>query len=366
MLTKDDLKKLAGVCGPCLTIFEPLRDEYSQVTKPDTRVVAAIQEAGRLLEAKGFSAAERDEMLQPLNKIAANTDWKAAKGSLAMFRAPGFTMTEFWPEPLAHRVHFGQEFLVLPLLAGLQGEHDFWLLALTIKAVRLFRGSRKGLVEVALPRGVPRSLAEAGEFGTHRDNRARSSRSRNEAGADYLHDFFTAVERGIRPLLEADRQPLILAGVTRELAIYRKVNTYSPLLSGAIHGSPFDSGADALYRRAAELMVAYSAQDIETKLNKREEEAGRALAITDPAAVIEAAGAGQVDVLILSPAAPGFAQREESINWAALATIRHGGKFALAGGSQPEAGISALLRFRPTEEEESATEMRLPAALHVT
>jgi len=62
MLTKDDLKKLAGVCGPCLTIIEPLRDEYSQVTKPATRVVAAIQEAGRLLEEKGFSAAERDEM----------------------------------------------------------------------------------------------------------------------------------------------------------------------------------------------------------------------------------------------------------------------------------------------------------------
>ena len=266
MLTNDNLRKLAGVRGPCLTIFEPLRDEYSRVTKPNTRVGAALREAGRLLEEKGFSAAEREEMLRPLSKIAGDTNWKAVKGSLAMFRAPGFTMTELWPEVLAHRVHFGQEFLLLPLLPGLQGEHDFWLLTLTIKAVRLFRGSRKGLVEVALPRGVPRSLAEAGEFTTHRDNRARSSRSRNEAGADYLHDFFAAVERGIRPLLEADRQPLILAGVTRELAIYRKLNTYSPVLSGAIHGSPFDSGADALYRGAAELMVAYSAQDIETRL----------------------------------------------------------------------------------------------------
>ena len=80
--------------------------------------------------------------------------------------------------------------------------------------------------------------------------------------------------------------------------------------------------------------------------------------------MIEAAGAGQVDVLILAPAAPGLAQREEAINWAALATIRHGGKFAVASGSQPEAGISAILRFPAPEEMASTTEMRLPAALH--
>jgi len=363
MLTQGDLKRLAGVCGPCLTIFEPLRDEYSQVTKPATRVAAAIQEAGRLLAEKGFSPGERDEMLEPLRNVEANTEWKSRKGSLVMFRAPDFTMTSFWPDALAHRVHFGQEFLILPLLPGMQGGHEFWLLALTMKAVRLFRGSRSGLVETALPRGVPRSITEAGELG-HSDQNPRG-RSRwgsggvngRAAGADYVHDFFKAIERGIRPLLEEDRQPLILAGVTRELAIYRKVNTYSPLLAGAIHGSPYDSGADALYGKASELMAAYSARLMDANLSQLEEGAGRGLTSTDLAAVIEAAGEGQVEVLIVSRGAPGFAQREEAINWAALATLRNSGTVEVVERAQPESGVAATLRFRAAEaESENRTE----------
>jgi hypothetical protein len=109
MLTHKDLKKLAAVSGPCLTIFQPLRDDYSEVGKPVTRIVAAVQEAERLLTERGFDPAERDEMLRPLLKVAKNTDWTGRKGSLVMFRSPGFTLANFWPDTLASRVHFAQD-----------------------------------------------------------------------------------------------------------------------------------------------------------------------------------------------------------------------------------------------------------------
>jgi len=98
MFTHEDLKRLATVSGPCLTIFEPLRDNYSQVTKPGTRMVAAIQEAARLLEENGFDADEREDILRPLTKLALNTDWTGRKGSFVMFRAPDFTLASFWPD----------------------------------------------------------------------------------------------------------------------------------------------------------------------------------------------------------------------------------------------------------------------------
>ena len=205
MLTNEDLKRLAAVSGPCLTIIEPLRDNYSQVTKPDTRIMAAIQEAARLLEGKGFDAAERDEMLRPLTKVALNTDWTGRKGSLVMFRSPEFTVTCFWPDPLPSRVHFAEEFLLLPLLPGFLTKRDFWLLALSIKSVRLFRGTSDGLVEAPLPNGVARSLSEDEEFdqpttvseavepgpsvGGMKGVQFGTS-SANELQADYLHDYF--------------------------------------------------------------------------------------------------------------------------------------------------------------------------------
>lgn len=72
----------------------------------------------------------------------------------------------------------------------------------------------------------------------------------------------------------------------------------------------------------------------------------------DPAAVIEAARIGRVREPIVSPGSPCFAQREETINWAALATIRNSG---FISGSAPTGGNGdgAILRFRPAGETEA-------------
>jgi len=362
MLTHDDLKRIAAVSGPCLTIFEPLRGAHIQGTRADSGITAAIQKAGHLLTENGFEPENRDEMLRPLLKVASNTDWTGRKGSLVLFRAPGFTMANFWPEALAPRVHFGHEFLILPLLPGLQGQHDFWLLGLSIKKIRLFRGSRSGLVEVVLPKEVPKSLSQDEAF----DQPDHSLRGRNTAGPsvgtmkgvqfgtsstkelqpDYLHDFFKAIDHGIHPILNRNRKPLILAGVTREQAIYRRANTYPSVLAGGIYGSPDSLGEDVLFARAVELMAAYSARAANESLRELDQAADRALLIRDPAAVAEAAGKGQVEELIVSADGPGFEQREDMINWAALATIRNSGKISVLVDSQLESGVAAVLRFR--------------------
>jgi len=362
MFTQDDLKRLAAVTGPCLTIFQPLRDTWSQVTRPETRIVAAVQEAGRLLEEKGFSAADRDEMLRPLNKIAANTDWAGRTGSFVMFRAPDFTLTSFWPDELAPRVHFAEEFLVLPLLAGFQRSRDFWLLALSIKAVRLYRGTGEGLTEVALPAGVPASLAANEEF----DQPDHSLRGRSSAGPSlggmkgvqfstaaahegepaYLHDFFKDIDKGIRPVLARDPHPLILAGVKRELAIYRAVNTWAPLVEGEVPGNTEALPADVLYAKGAEVLAEHAANGTEAALRDMDTAAGRGLLTEDPTDIIKAAGFGQVAELLVATAAPAFVRREAFINWAALGTIRNGGKVRFVKTDKPEDGVAAILRYR--------------------
>jgi hypothetical protein len=267
-----------------------------------------------------------------------------------MFRAPDFTMVHFWPEALAPRIHFGQEFLVLPLLPELLSNRDFWLLALSIRSVRLFRGGRNGLVEAPLPRGVPRSLSQNEQFDrpdhSLRDRAGAGPSSAHELQPNYLHDFFKAIEHGIHPILMADRQPLILAGVTRELAIYRRVNAYSPVLTGAIHGSPEALGMEALQTRAMELISAYSAMATDGTLREMDEAASHSLLVTDPAEIIEDARIGQVDELIVSAAASGFVQREDSVNWAALATIRNSGRISVLSAGQLQSGVAAILRFR--------------------
>lgn len=373
MLNHENLKRLAAVSGPCLTIIQPLRDSWSQVTKPQTRIVAALQTAARLLEEKGYKPEEREEMLRPLDKLAANTDWSGRTGSFVMFRAPDFTLTSFWPDELAPRVRFAEEFLVLPLLGGLFRERDFWLLALSIKNVRLYRGSSESLTEVPLPAGVASSLAEDEEF----DQPDHSLRGRSTAGPSvggmkgvqfttaaaqegeptYLHDFFKSIDRGIHPLLAGDPHPLILAGVKRELAIYRSVNTWFPLVPGEIHGNAETAAPDFLRKEAAGLLAAYSLKDAETIRHDMDAAAGRGLLVEDPAAAMQAAGMGQVAELILATAAPGFAKREAVVNWAVLATVRNGGKVFLLDAAEPSGGLAAILRYRAPVEAGATSEI---------
>jgi len=341
MLAQDDLKRIAAVSGPCLTIFEPLRSAHLQGARPDTGITAAIQKAGQLLTENGFDSENRDEMLRPLLKVAANTDWTGRKGSLILFRAPGFTTASFWPDALAPLVHFGGEFYVLPLLPGLQEKHDYWLLALSLKKVRLFRGSRDGIVEIALPGDVPGGLSSGDASGRHGTTSAREPR------ADRLHDFFKSIDRGIHPILTGSRKPLILAGATRELSAYRRVNTYPSVLAGGINGSPDALGETLLFAKAGDLMSAYSNGTASTALRDLEAAADHALLIKDPLVAAEAAGRGQVGELIVSCVGPGFEQNGETINRAALATIRNSGKINVLTDSRLESGVAAVLRFRP-------------------
>ena len=342
--------------------MQPLRDLWSQVTKPETRIVAAIQEAARLLEEKGFSTVERDEMLRPLKKLAENTDWAGRTGSFVMFRAPDFTLTSFWPDDLAPRVHFAEEFLVLPLLPGLQRDRNFWLLALSIKSVKLYRGSEAGLIEAPLPQGVAANLTADEAFDTPDHSlRGRSSAgpsvggmkgvqfttaTAHEGESTYLHDFFRAIDRGIHPLLAHDPHPLILAGVTRELSIYRKVNTWAPLVTEEIHGSTETFAADFLRAKGAELAGAFAMNGTEAALRDVDIAVRRGLAEADPEAMIEAAGRGHIAELLIESAAAGSGQREAFINWNALATIRNGGKIRFVNAALPGEGITAILRYR--------------------
>lgn len=370
MMVPDDLKKLAGIDGPCLSIFQPLRDEFSQVTKADTRLTAAAQTADALLTEKGFDAADREEFLRPVFKVAGNTDWAGRTGSMVIFRAPGFTQASFWPDTLRPRVHLGDEFLILPLLTGLAAQRDFWILTLSIHQVRLFRGSQQGLSEVTLPNDLPRNLAEAGGFdkpdhdlenrsapgvATGQTAAVRSgTSSANETQGRYLHDFFRMIDRAIQPILAGSGHPLIIAAVARELALYREVNTYTQLLEQAIHGSPESLGPDRLHKAALELVAAESAHTADRVRHEMDAAAGRGLLLKDLAAINEAARIGQVERLFVEPN-PQDQDHENLINATALEVIRNSGTVVSS-----EAGVAAILRYRvaPAPEPELAASQR--------
>lgn len=357
MIRFDDLKDLAAIQGPCLSIFQPLRDEFSQVTKADTRLTAAAKKADALLEKKIFDSTAREEFLSPIFKLARNTDWSGRAGSMVIFRAPGFTKATFWPDSLDSRVHAGDEFLLLPLLPGLAAQRRFWILTLSIKRIRLFRGTEEGFSEVQLPKDLPLSLAEAGAFDQpdhDLENRSTATgaggqiaavrsgtTNLNETMGQYLHDFFRKIDRAIHPILGPTGDPLIIAAVERELAIYREINTYPALLDQTIQGSPEPVAEDRLRRAAADLLAARSKGAAEQMRREMDRAADKGLLTTDLDAIEAAARIGQIDSLFFEPRP---ASNEERINEAALAVLRNSG--TVASCESLATSVAAILRYR--------------------
>ncbi|MDE3198863.1 MAG: hypothetical protein KGN84_21115, partial [Acidobacteriota bacterium] len=241
MLNKDDLKRLAGIQGPCLTLFEPVRDGGARENNPEARIAAAAHRAAAMLAERGYSEESREEFIRPILKVAANTNWENRIGSVVIFRSPGFTKADFWPDELESTLRLEEEFFVLPLIGRITARTDFWFLALSLKEVRLFRLEGDGFQEVGLGEGVPVSLRSAGGFDVpERDLEGRSApgvstgqtaairfgtQSFREARNLYIHDFFKRIDRAVRPIVARTDDPLVVAGVARELAAYREVNT---------------------------------------------------------------------------------------------------------------------------------------------
>lgn len=361
MIGFADLKELAAVQGPCVSIFQPMRDTFSQVTKAETRLTAAAQKAGELLAPKIFDSAAREDFLRPIFKLAANTDWAERSGSMVVFRAPGFTKASFWPDILDAAVRVGDEFFILPLLPRLAVPRNYWILALSIKSIHLFRGTPEGLSEVALPKDLARSLEEDEAF----DKPDHDLESRHKLGAgpnaqgapvrsgtstlnekqpEYLHDFFRQIDRAIQPILAGSGDPLVLAAVEREIAIYREINTYRALMTQAIQGSPEPISIDRLRRTATDLVAADSGKAADEARRDMDRAAGRGLLTTDLTAIEEAAQIGQVDRLFIEPRP---ASNEDRINQAALAVMRNSGTVTSCGSL--ETSVAAILRYRVTE-----------------
>ena len=367
MITPDDVKKLAAIPGPCLSVFQPLRDVFSQVTKPDTRLTGAAQRADALLCDMGFDDAAREKFLGPIHRIVRNINWSGRTGSVIIFRAQGFTKACFWPDALAPRVHLAGEFFILPLLTGLGAPRNFWVLALSINGIRLFRGAMQGLTEVELPKELPRSLSEAGGFDQpDHDLEGRSApgastgqtaavrfgtSSAHETKKRHLHDFFKMIDRAIKPILQRTSDPLVLAAVPRELAIYREVNTYVPLLDEAIHGNPDALGEHRLHQTALELLAAGSGQAAVQSRHEMDTAAGKGLLLRELTAILQAAGAGQIERLFVraNPRAD-----EDLVNAAALAVFRNSGSVICDESLTANEDVAAILRYRVATEPEPA------------
>jgi hypothetical protein len=357
-----DLKELAFVEGPCLTITVPVRPAENTSRQDYMRLKSGAQAAETTLAERGLNPKQIREFLDPVSHIEGDS-WGVDFGSLIVFRSPKAFRCFRVREQLKDSSVVSDRFQVLPLLRALQDEAKrFYVLALSQKHVRLLRCTNHSSDEVPLGTNVPTGLEQWLNTRTPTTSPDRSPSRASETGStagtfNSVHDrdnldphignFFHRINEAVSEVLRGETAPLVLAGVDYETSMYREINSYGHLAEGHVHGSPESLKGGELHKRAMEVAHRAFEEPMNKALQLYEKLGGSERVASKPDAVSKLAQEGRIAYLFVADGARDASTDDDLLNTAALQTVAHGGEVWVTSPEKvPGHGpVAALLRF---------------------
>jgi hypothetical protein len=366
-LEAADLERLCSLQGTCITVLLPGYKPGAAST-PDATPLKHLLRTAVDTPALRKMGKEANALLEPLQELAETPDLKSGGEGLALFSALGFTAGYRASARVAPKLVAAKHPFIRPLLADAYAPAEMFALALSRKHPRLFRCHHRAAEELDFPPGVPKSLAEAGEFDQPDHDLANRSASGTSTGSrfavrfgtlsdresapEYLHHYFALVDRGLSPLVKA--VPVLLMGVAAEIAAFRNVRCHLNLMETQFAGNADFATADDAAGKAREAAFASYRLQGENMLREFREMPDRNRACTGLSRVLAAADQGRVHQLLLAEETQIPAQQrknmldgEDVLNAIAVQTIRKSGHvFTLPAEVMGDAApVAAILRY---------------------
>lgn len=364
----------------CVSIFMPTYRPKGDARQDPIRLRNLLRDAEQRLGDNGFGE-RAAEVLKPVHELTHDAEfWRHPRKGVAVFNAPGFFRAYHLPIEVRERVVLADRFFLRPLMPLYQTRGRFYVLALSLNAVRVFEGWREGIHEIDLEGVVPASFDDAlgydqydsvvqvhststsglgrqkGMVHGHGDN------DQEKLKKDVLH-YFQLVAKGLTALLHDKRAPLVLAAVQEHFPLYRTANKHPQLLDDGLTGSPDALAPHEIHDRAWPLAERFLLRERDGALERYREMRASGRASNEVEDLVRAAEEGRVDVLLLSEDSELWGTfdaenakvklhldpdngDEELLDRAAYSTLACGGTvFTLPAGRLPE-GRPAAAVFR--------------------
>lgn len=383
MLQPADIKTLIGHHGKwCVSLYMPTQRPGREPQQNPIRLKNLLAEAETKLLANGLRRPEVQKLMRPAEELLWNKEfWQHQGDGLAIFLAKDFEKLYRLPVEFEELLVIGNSFHVKALLPCVGRDIRFYVLAVSLKNVRLFLGNADTMSEMELD--FPTSIGDTLWMDDPEKflNLHASSASTGEAkgGSSIFHGhtitddekknilrFFQSVNQGLNEVLEEKTVPMVLAGVDYLLPIYREASSYNNLLEDVISGNPDRENLNDLHKKAREIIKPLFEESQKKAYEKFEQLSGQqsALAIRDLEEAIKAARFGQVETLFVPLSAHKWgrydaetnkvlaghevgSEDEDLLDLAAAETILNSGQvFAVPTDQIPGGGeIAAVLRY---------------------
>jgi len=278
LFNRSKLRQLAELQDDvCISLYLPTYRDESNWSQNTTRLKNLLRDARDQLRDQDYREEEIDQLLGDARQLLDRPSfWRSNIGDgLAVFITA--ENTELFRLPLSFEevAIVGDRFHLKPLFPIIAANNRFYLLALSQNDVRLYQGTHQSISEIEAAE-IPADIVEAlqqyedpeEQIQLHIQNKATNADGARMDAAhhghgggnsddmsgepqDELKRFFREVDESVSEYIGGEDVPLVLAGVSEYLPLYREINSYPQLIEDEIvSGNPETLNGDSLHEKA--------------------------------------------------------------------------------------------------------------------
>jgi hypothetical protein len=217
---------------PSLSIIAPTHRTVPDSLQDPIRVKNLVSDAtNRLQEECGKREAE--PLLEKLNALVAEVNWTYTLDGLAFFVSKDYAARFDLPFDVTERVLIDDSFATRDLVFALNRSPRYYVLVLSGQPTRLFEAVRERLQELQVGEFPMEHEEPGGAEPLPGGYGVRRSAYRDE----YDRQFFRKVDEELSKILADDPLPVVVTGVTRNLAFWDELSVNKAHCAGTLEGS---------------------------------------------------------------------------------------------------------------------------------
>jgi hypothetical protein len=313
-ITRDEIRDLLQLPGrPCVSIYMPTVRAGAETQQNPIRLKNLLRSVQEKLEASGMESAEATELMAPVRELVDDpTFWQELGEGLIVFRSPEVLRTYRLSTPLDELAMVNERFHVKPLFTLLAEDRPFYILAISLKNIRLISATRHHAEEMEIP-GVPHSLTEAlGDLTRQYSQfQAGSAKSVHRSpvyhghgtGEDNLKaeivQFFNLADKALLKYMDRDT-PVVLAGVEYLLPRYKETTEHPHVLDEGLTGNAEGLSPEELRDKAWEIVEPVLTADRRKAAERYGDFLGTGRASSRYDEILPAAHDGRIDTLFVA------------------------------------------------------------------
>jgi hypothetical protein len=313
-ITREEIRDLLQLPGkPCVSIYMPTVRAGSEAQQNPIRLKNLLRSVQEKLAETGMESAEAADLMAPVWDLVGDpTFWQELSEGLIVFRSPEVLRTYRLPAPVEELAMVNERFHVKPLFTLLAEDRPFYVLAISLKSIRLIAATRHHAEEVETP-DVPHTLTETLGNLTRQYSQFQAGSAKSVHRSPVYHghgtgednlkaemvQFFNLADKALMKYMDRDA-PVVLAGVEYLLPRYKETTEHPHVMDEGLTGNAEGLSPEELRDKAWEIVEPVLNADRRKAAERYGDLLGTGRASSRYDEILPAAQDGRIDTLFVA------------------------------------------------------------------